>query len=101
MVQQVVVTKVNSLTGYWACKLDDPVHGASRGRSSHNAAHSKMVKVWRDGGRPMVGTADGYAAGPGGFTVARQRVPALQFRSLGKRLAPEVGARRGRGHQIC
>jgi hypothetical protein len=43
----------------------------------------------------MVGTADGYAAGLGDFTVARQRVPALQFRSLGKRLAPEVGRKGG------
>ena len=32
----------------------------------------------------------------GGFTVTHQRVPALQFQSLGERLAPEVGARRGR-----
>ena len=49
------------------------------------------------GGRQMVGTADGYAAGLGDFTGARERLPALQFRSLGECLAPEVGARRDRG----
>src|SRR5215471_2586325 len=59
-----------------------------------------MVESWSDGGRPMVGTAEGYAAGLGDFTVTRQRVPALQFRSLGERLAPEVGARRSDSHQI-
>jgi hypothetical protein len=61
----------------------------------------KWLKCGSDGGRPMVGTGDGYATGFGEFTVTRERVPALQFRSLGKRLAPEVGARRGRGRQIC
>src|ERR1700722_14825687 len=35
------------------------------------------------------------------FTFAREHLPALLFRSMGERLAPKVGARRGRGHQIC
>src|SRR5438477_6218411 len=53
-----------------------------------------MAEGRSDGGRQMVGTADGYAAGFGDFTVACKCVPTLQFRSLGERLAPEVGARR-------
>jgi site-specific DNA recombinase len=32
------------------------------------------------------------------FTVAGERLPALQFRSLGERLAQEMGARRSGGH---
>jgi site-specific DNA recombinase len=35
------------------------------------------------------------------FTVALQRVLALRVRSLGERLASEVGARRSGRHQIC
>ena len=42
----------------------------------------------------MVGTEDRYAAGFGDFTVARQRVLTLRFRSLGERLAQSVGASR-------
>jgi hypothetical protein len=49
----------------------------------------------------MVGTEDGYAPGLGDFTLARQRVLTLRFRSLGGRLAQEVGARRGGGCPIC
>jgi site-specific DNA recombinase len=35
------------------------------------------------------------------FAAPREYIPALQFRSLGERLAQEVCARRGGGHQIC
>jgi site-specific DNA recombinase len=34
------------------------------------------------------------------FTAPRKHLPALRFRSLGERLAPEVGARRSGGHPI-
>src|SRR5262249_18735361 len=46
-------------------------------------------------------TRDRYATGLGDFTVTRQRVLTLRFRSLGERLASEVGARRSGSHQIC
>jgi len=35
------------------------------------------------------------------FTAPRKRVLTLRFRSLGERLAPEVGARRGGGYPVC
>src|SRR6516164_5781831 len=54
-----------------------------------------MVEGRGDGGRQMVGTEDRQSAGLGDFTVARKYLPALQFRSLGERLAQEVCARRG------
>src|SRR6516164_1988753 len=82
-------------------RLDDQVHGASRRRSSHTAADSEMVEGRSNGGRSMVGTGDRYTTGLGDFTVARQRVSALRVRSLGERLASEVGARRSGRHPIC
>src|SRR5262249_8226428 len=60
-----------------------------------------MAEGRSDGGRPMVGTEDRYAAGFGNFTVARECVLTLRFRSLGGRLAQEVGARRGGGRPLC
>src|SRR5215469_4592566 len=47
-------------------KLDDQIHRASRRRSSHTAADPEMAEGRSDGGRPMVGTEDGYAARLGG-----------------------------------
>jgi len=40
----------------------------------------------------LVGTADGYTAGFGDLTVARQRVPALQLRSLGPKRPCKFGS---------
>jgi retron-type reverse transcriptase len=59
----------------------------------------RLIRKWLKAGVMEEGqwseprTADGYAPGLGDFTVAGQRVPALRFRSLGERLAHEVGAR--------
>src|SRR5262249_720584 len=60
-----------------------------------------MAEGWGDGGRQMVGTADGESAGFGDFTVAREHLPALLFRPLGEHLAQEVGARRSGGRPLC
>src|ERR1035438_7243581 len=43
------------------------------------------------GGWPMVGIEGGYSARGSGFDAARQRVPALRIRSMGRSLAQESG----------
>jgi RNA-directed DNA polymerase len=60
----------------------------------HSAADPEMAEGRSDGGRQMVGTEDRESAGLGDFTVAREYLPAVLFRSLGKRLAQEVGEAR-------
>ena len=59
-----------------------------------------MAEGWGDGGRQVVGSADRESAGVGDFTVAREHLPALLFRSLGERLAQEMGARRSGGRPL-
>src|ERR1039458_4627416 len=50
-----------------------------------------MVEGGDLGGWPMVGIEGGYSARGGGFAAARQRVPALRIRPMGRSLAQESG----------
>jgi RNA-directed DNA polymerase len=64
----------------------------------------RLIQKWLKAGVMEEGTwgsADRESARFGDFTAPRKYLPALQFRSLGERLAQEVCARRGGGHQIC
>jgi RNA-directed DNA polymerase len=66
----------------------------------HPAADPEMVESRSDGGRQVVGSEDRESARFGDFTAPGEHLPALLFRSLGERLAQEVGARRGGGHPL-
>ena len=63
-------------------------------RHTHNSRKTEVALVKGDG------SASRESAGFGDFAAPREYIPALQFRSLGERLAQEVCARRGGGHQI-
>src|SRR5246127_2041415 len=66
----------------------------------HPAADPEMAQRGSNGGRQMVGHEDRQSARLGGFTVACEYLPALRFRSLGERVAREVGPRRGGGRPL-
>src|SRR5262249_9589027 len=50
---------------------------------------------------PVVGIEGRDSTGGSGFTVARQRVPALRFRSVDRSLAQESGSGRGNCRPLC
>src|SRR5580704_4813478 len=75
-------------------ELADQVRGASRRRPPHPAVDPEMAQRWGDGGRRMVEHEDRESARFGDFTASREHLPALCFRSMGERLAHEMGARR-------
>jgi hypothetical protein len=66
----------------------------------HRVADPEMAQRGGDGGRQMVGHEDRQSARFGDFTASREYLPALRFRSLGERVAQEVGTRRGGGHPL-
>jgi site-specific DNA recombinase len=55
----------------------------------------------QNGGSEALGSQNYLLCKGRDFTVTGQRVPALQIRSLGERLAQEMGARRSGSHPIC
>ena len=65
----------------------------------------RLIQKWLKAGVMEEGEwsehEDRYSARFGDFTAAREYLPALRFRSLGERLAQEMGARRGGGHPLC
>ena len=82
-------------------ELAGPVRGASRRRRPHPTVDPEMAQRWGDGGRRMVEHEDRESARFGDLTAAREYLPALRFRSLGERVAQEMGTRRGGGHPLC
>ena len=65
----------------------------------------RLIQKWLKAGVMEEGkwseVQDRESARFGDFAAPREHLPALQFRSLGERLAQEVCAGRGGGHQIC
>src|SRR5215469_11794124 len=74
--------------------MDHEVHRASRGRSTDTSSDPEMVEGRGIGRRPVVGDKGGNAAGSSSFAAARQRVPALCLRFMGRVLAQESCERR-------
>ena len=64
---------------------------APRGRSPDTSPDPEMAEGGGVGGWPMVGVEGRDSARGSGFATARQRVPALCFRPMGRSLAQESG----------
>src|SRR5437764_14082474 len=72
----------------WSGKRNGQLLAAAEGRFD-----VLMAEGGRFGRRRMVGDDGRYSAGSSGFTAAGQRVSALRFRSVGREMARESGAR--------
>lgn len=65
----------------------DPFSGAPDRRQTHHPPSAKVAQGWRPGGRRMERQRDRYASRGSSITAARQCIPALSLRSLGRAMA--------------
>jgi len=85
----------------FVARMGNQVCRASRGRSPDTSLDPEMAEGGHIRGWPMVGIKGRYSARGSGFPTARQRVPALCVRPMGRSLAQESGHGRYDYRPLC
>jgi RNA-directed DNA polymerase len=100
-VNWVLDARHSELLRQFESRMDIEVYRARRRRSPNASPDPEMVEGGSFGRWSMVGDKCGYASGFSGFAAARQCVPALRLRSVGRGLAQESREGRCNRRPIC